>query len=373
MSVERARLRSVLAGVPPTEASVGALAAAEAARLGSEGVRRRRSELRSELLGLGPLDELVHDPAVSDVAVNGDGSVWCDDGGGMSPRGFLPGGSQDVRRLAVRLAAMAGRRLDDAAPYVDGLLPGGVRLHAVLPPLVADGAHVTLRVPARRELSLADLAALGSFPREWVPLLVALVRRRVAFLVSGGTGAGKTTLLAALLGAGDSGDRVVVVEDVRELLVDRPHVVRMEARAPNVEGVGAVTLSVLVRQALRMRPDRLVVGEVRGPEVRELLTALNTGHEGGCGTLHANAAEDVVTRLVALGALADLTPAAVHAQVASAVQVVLHLRREGAARVLDAWGIVTGEDPPRVHRALDRDGPGPTWPRLAELLGVSRC
>jgi pilus assembly protein CpaF len=281
---------------------------------------------------------------------------------------ILPG-PEEVRRLAVRLAGLAGRRLDDTAPYVDGLLPSGVRLHAMLPPLVVGGAHITLRVPTPARLSLADLVTSRCVAPEWVPPLESLVRRRVPFLISGGTGAGKTTLLAALLGAADPRERVVIVEDVRELSLALPHVVRLEARPPNVEGRGEVPMAVLVRQALRMRPDRLVVGEVRGREVRELLTALNTGHEGGCGTVHANAAEDVVARVEALGALADLSASAVHAQLRSAVRVVLHMRRDGPRRLLDSWGVVAGRGRCVVQRALDEDGPGPGWSTLAEVLG----
>ena len=171
-----------------------------------------------------------------------------------------------------------------------------MRLHAILPPLVAGGPHLTLRVPARARASLTDLGDRGLFPARWQSVLRALVARRVAFVISGGTGAGKTTLLGALLAEAGADERLVVVEDVRELRVDHGHVIRLEARPANVEGAGEVTLTTLVRQALRMRPDRLIVGEVRGAEVRELLAALNTGHEGGCGTLRANAAADVVAR-----------------------------------------------------------------------------
>src|SRR5690349_20939220 len=268
------------------------------------GAAALRGSLHDQLLGAGPLEPLLHRAGVTDVAVNGDGSVWVDVGQGMVRAEVDVGGPEAVRRLAVRLAGVAGRRLDETSPFVDGVLPSGVRLHAILPPLVADGPHLTLRVPARETMSLDDLAERSMFPPGWDGLLYALVRRRVAFVVSGGTGAGKTTLLGAMLGAAPPGERIVVVEDVRELRVDQPQVVRLEARPPNVEGAGEVTLRTLVRQALRMRPDRLVLGEARGAEVRELLAALNTGHEGGCGTVHANSAVDVVTRFEALGALA---------------------------------------------------------------------
>jgi pilus assembly protein CpaF len=344
-------------------------------------VAARRGSLHADLLGAGPLEPLLDRPGVTDVAVNGDGSVWVDAGDGMVRAEVDIGGPDAVRRLAVRLAGLAGRRLDETSPYVDGVLPSGVRLHAILPPLVGDGPHLTLRVPARSSMSLADLEAGGMFPPGWGGLLRRLVDRRVAFVVSGGTGAGKTTLLGALLGESAAGERVVVVEDVRELRIDRPQVVRLEARPPNVEGAGEVTLTTLVRQALRMRPDRIVLGEARGAEVRELLAALNTGHEGGCGTLHANGAADVVARFEALGALAGMTPAAVHAQLVSAVDVVVHLGRRSVdgnvrRRVETIGVLVRGPDGrPEVRDGLTsgqgEDARGAGWPVLLEVLGMS--
>ena len=204
-----------------------------------------------------------------------------------------------------------GRRLDDASPFVDAPLPHGVRLHAVLPPIV-EQVTVTLRVPRHRVWTLSDLVTSGMVPAEAEPLLRQVLARRASFLISGGTGSGKTTLLNALLGEVDPCERLVVVEDTRELAPRHPHVVRAQTRPPNIEGAGAVTLQHLVRQTLRMRPDRIVVGEVRGAEVVDLLTALNTGHAGGCSTVHANSAVDVVARLEALGALGGLSRFAVH-------------------------------------------------------------
>ena len=212
-------------------------------------------------------------------------------------------------------------------PWVDARLPGGVRLHAVVPPLAPEGTHVSLRVLRPVGFDLDALVARGTLPSAWAAVLAALVRRRAAFLVSGGTGAGKTTLLAALLGLVPPTERILLVEDVGELRPDHPHVVRLEARHANVEGRGAVALDDLVRQALRMRPDRIVVGECRGPEVRELLAALNTGHAGGCGTVHANACSEVPARLEALGSLAGMSPRALAGQVAAAIDVVVHVER----------------------------------------------
>ena len=386
-------LMSVEAGLPapawdhirtgrrPDPESLASVAEADVAIEGVGGAAARRGALEAGLLGAGPLQALLELPGVTDVAVNGDGSVWLDTGSGLVRADVDLGDPDAVRRLAVRLAGLAGRRLDETSPFVDGVLPSGVRLHAILPPLVAGGPHLTLRVPARTTMTLADLEARSMFPPGWVGVLLRMVRRRVAFVVSGGTGVGKTTLLGALLGEAAPTERVVVVEDVRELQIDQPQVVRLEARPPNVEGAGEVTLTTLVRQALRMRPDRVVLGEARGAEVRELLAALNTGHEGGCGTVHANSAADVVARFEALGALAGMTPAAVHAQLVSAVDVVVHVGRRAVAgevrRQVATIGVVvpSRDGRPEVVAALSVDEVGghrgPGWARLLDVLGVS--
>jgi pilus assembly protein CpaF len=240
-----------------------------------------------------------------------------------------------VRRLAQRLAASAGRRLDDAMPYADAVLPDGTRLHAVLPPVVPS-TTISLRVLARRRHDLDGLVALGAMPPQIAEVLRAAVAGRLALVITGGTGTGKTTLLGALLGELQPTERLLVIEDAPELVIDHPHVVRLVARAANVEGAGAIGLRELVRQALRMRPDRLVVGEFRGAEMVELLVALNTGHEGSAATLHANSAADVPARFTALGALAGLPAPAVTSLVASAVDLVVHLRRGPDARRLVA-------------------------------------
>lgn len=368
---ERAR-----AGDAPDHEAVAAVAHAEVGALGRARVEESREALNARVLGSGPLEQWLAADDVTDVAVNGDGRVWVDRGLGMEWTGDVVDAA-DARILAVRLAGLAGRRLDEASPWVDGQLPSGARLHAVLPPLVAGGPHITIRVPARRHLGLDRLEDEGMFPAGFGLVLRRVVERRLAFVVSGGTGAGKTTLLAALLGAVDQRERLLVVEDVRELHVDHPHVVRLEARPPNVEGAGEVTLTTLVRQALRMRPDRIVVGEVRGAEVRELLAALNTGHEGGCGTVHANAPDDVLARFEALGALAGLGPVAVRAQVAAALDLVVHVsRRDGRRRVESIAAVFRREGGPVVVPALTWSGPGsgavtgPAWPALAARLGL---
>ena len=283
--------------------------------------------LRRDVVGAGPLEPLLRGPDVTDVLVNGPDDVYVDRGHGLERAEVGFPSEEAVRRLAQRLAASGGRRLDDATPHVDVRLRDGTRFHAVLAPLARPGTVLSLRVPHHRVLSVDDLLAAGTLTDHGARLLRLIVERRLAFLVSGGTGSGKTTLLNTLLSLVPPGQRLVLVEDASELRPEHPHVVGLEARPPNIEGAGEVTLRTLVRQALRMRPDRLVVGEVRGAEVVELLAALNTGHEGGCGTIHANSARDVPARVEALALAAGLGRDAAHSQFLAGVDAVLHLGR----------------------------------------------
>jgi pilus assembly protein CpaF len=288
--------------------------------------------LRQDVLGAGPLEPLLRLSGVTDVLVNGAAAVYIDRGAGLELTSTRFPDDGSVRRLAQRLASSAGRRLDDATPYVDLRLPDGTRFHAVLAPLSRPGSVISLRVPRAHVFTLEELVASGTVNADGAVLLRRLVSARLAFLVSGGTGSGKTTLLSALLSLVDPAHRMVVVEDASELRPDHPHVVGLESRPANVEGAGEVPMRVLVRQALRMRPDRLVVGEVRGAEVTDLLAALNTGHEGGCGTLHANSAGDVPARIEALAMASGMPQAAVHSQLASAVDAVVHVERGTGGR-----------------------------------------
>ncbi|MGY1846628.1 TadA family conjugal transfer-associated ATPase [Blastococcus sp. SYSU DS1021] len=340
--LDRVRARLAVADGVPSRAGVAALVRDEAGGLlGDRDVLLAARDAVDELAGAGPLEPLLRLPGVTDVLVNGPEKVWLDRGAGLEPAAGIRFPDDDaVRRLAVRLAASAGRRLDDACPWVDVGLPGGTRLHAVLPPVSGGGTCLSLRVLRRCSQALADLEALGALPGESGALVRAVVARRLAFLVTGGTGSGKTTLLSALLGEVHPAERLVLCEDAAELTPPHPHVVRLLTRPPNVEGAGAVGLRDLVRQALRMRPDRLVVGEVRGPEVVDLLAALNTGHDGGCGTLHANRSTEVPARLEALGVAAGLGRAAVHSQAAAALDVVVHLRRAPGGRRVEEIGLL---------------------------------
>jgi len=371
--------RSIRAGRAPDEETITAIADEHTSTLGQEGRSQAAADLAARLVGLGPLGALVAGSDVTDVLVNGDGTVWVDRGSGVERAGVVVSGGE-LRALAVRLAGTAGRRLDDAQPWVDGVLPGGIRLHALLPPLAEGGAHVSLRIARRRVGGLAALEADGSVDSAMAEVLRGLVSARATVVVTGGTGAGKTTVLAAMLSECPAHERIVVVEDVRELAPDHPHVVRLQGREANVEGAGAVPLTVLVRQALRMRPDRLVVGEVRGAEVLDLLAALNTGHEGGASTLHANGPAELPARFEALGALAGMSRAAVHSQLRGAVHAVVHVARgTDGARTVERVGIVTpgtGRGPVRVVTAIDASGgsvsEGPAAPDLAALLAGGR-
>ncbi|MGY2083042.1 TadA family conjugal transfer-associated ATPase [Blastococcus sp. SYSU DS0539] len=340
--LDRVRARLAVEEQAPSRAGVAALVRQEAGGLLGDGeVLRAVRDAVDELAGAGPLEPLLRLPGVTDVLVNGPDEVWLDRGAGLErAAGVRFADEEAVRRLAVRLAASGGRRLDDAAPWVDVGLADGTRLHAVLPPVSGGSTCLSLRVLRRCAQTLADLRDRGTLPGESAALVRAVLARRSAFLVTGGTGSGKTTLLSALLGEVDPAERLVLCEDAAELTPPHPHVVRLLTRPPNVEGAGAVGLRDLVRQALRMRPDRLVVGEVRGAEVVDLLAALNTGHDGGCGTLHANRSAEVPARLEALGVAAGLGRAAVHSQAAAGLEVVLHLRRTAGGRRLDEIGLL---------------------------------
>ncbi len=330
--------------------------------------------LRLDVVGAGPLQELLELDGVTDVLVNGPDAVYVERGAGLELTGVRFPDEESVRRLAQRLAGRAGRRLDDAAPYVDLRLGDGTRFHAVLAPLARPGSVISLRVPRRRVLALDDLVESGSLPVAAADLLRELVVRRLAFLVSGGTGSGKTTLLDALLSCLPESERLVIVEDTSELRPAHSHTVALEARPANVEGSGAVDLRTLVRQALRMRPDRLVVGEVRGDEVVDLLAALNTGHRGGCATVHANSAVDVISRIEGLALAAGLPSEAAHAQLAAGVEVVVHCGRDPRGRrqveqiaVLERRAQVCVATPAVVcQQGVVQEGPAAA--HLAELL-----
>lgn len=297
-------------------------------------------EVRAGVADFGPLGRYVSDPDVTDVFVNGPSSLWIDRGAGLIRQADWSCPSEArLRDLATRLIALGGRHIDEATPCADVRLHDGIRVHVALAPIAPAGTLISIRIPPLERPSLGALTAAGLFAHMAQQRFVLdAVQKRTNILITGAGGSGKTTLLAALLGEAASTERIIAIEDVAELRVDHPHFVSLEARQANLEGAGGVGLDRLLREALRMRPDRLVLGECRGAEIRDLLAALNTGHDGGAGTLHANSLGDVPARLEALGSLAGMSPEAVARQAVSAIGMVLHLERRGSARVLAGIG-----------------------------------
>lgn len=368
--VDRVRARLIAGGVGATASSVAAALRAEGVVCGDGDRASLLRAVHDEVSGAGPLGALLREESVTDVLVNAPDDVWIDRGAGLVRLDVRFRDDAAVRALVARLLAGSGRRLDTAQPWVDARLPGGVRLHAVLPPVATRGTTISLRIQRPRPFTLPELVSCGTAAPACGRLLQEIVTCRLAIVVTGGTASGKTTMLSALLGLADPGDRIVIVEDAAELQPDRPHVVSLEARTANVEGAGAVVLRDLVRQALRMRPDRLVVGETRGAEVVDLLAALNTGHEGGLTTLHANSPVDVPARVEALAAPAGMSRAAVHAQLIAGVQAVVHLRRTATgARVISEIGVMTGDSGvAAVSTAWCADAASPGAPALRRMV-----
>ncbi|AWA44005.1 TadA family conjugal transfer-associated ATPase [Trueperella pyogenes] len=358
-------LRGALAAVP------GAIFTADVAAVDAQ--------IRRELIGAGPvIAPLLEDGEVTDVVVNGV-QVWIDRGAGMERIEDELENEEAARALAVRLAASCGQRLDDASPIVDGTFPSGVRLHAVIPPLSAEGTLISLRTHRARVFTLAELQAGGSVTSEVARVVRRLVDRRANVLISGATGAGKTTFLNAMLSLIGAEQRILVIEESAELRPNHPHVIHLQVRKANVQGAGEVTMSDLVRAAMRMRPDRIVLGECRGAEVRDVLGALNTGHEGGWATIHANSTADIPARLVALGALAGMNEATVAAQAAAGLDAAIHVRRAGGQRFVSEIAVFArrgGEllapialrvsEPGQYARVEYAEG----WPALAARLGL---
>jgi len=324
--IERARSGEAGAGL---EEEVCALVEREAAPL-PDAERAALCE-RVVLLatGLGPLEPLLSDPLVDEVMVNGPDAVYVERRGRLERSAAVFGSEADLLHAIERILAPLGRRVDEAAPLCDARLADGSRVNVVIPPLSLSGPVLTIRRFRREGFSLRELVAGGTLPRELAELLALCVAARASVLVSGGAGSGKTTTLNALSGAIPGEERIVTIEDAAELRLRQRHVVRLEARPANLEGRGEVTIRQLVRNALRMRPDRIVVGEVRGPEALDMLQALNTGHDGSLTTVHANSPADALRRVETLALMAGvgLPHAAVREQVASALDLVVHQAR----------------------------------------------
>lgn len=337
-------------------------------------------QIRHEIFGAGStIGPLLEDPAITDVVVNGPGQVWVDRGAGMEQIVVSDpqlATEEGVRELAVRLAARCGQRLDDASPIVDGTFSSGVRLHALIPPLAAGGTCISLRTHRSRVLTMEELLSSGSIPKELESIVRGLVDEHCNVMISGATGAGKTTFLNTMLSMAAATERIVVIEDSSELAPAHPHVLHLQVRHANVQGAGEVTMSELVRAAMRMRPDRIILGECRGAEVRDVLGALNTGHEGGWATIHANSAVDVPARLVALGALAQMNEQTVAAQASAALDAIIHLaKRNGQRGIAQISTLVRerGELESRIAFTVDDDGTvraGPQATVLLERLGL---
>jgi pilus assembly protein CpaF len=330
--VEQRRAEAA-AGRPPADLTQAAaeLVEAEAALLPAADRRRVAARIVRDSVGLGPLEDLLADPAVEEVMVNGPGAVYVERGGRIEPTPVRFADEEELRNTIERILAPLGRRVDELSPMVDARLADGSRVNVVVPPLAIDGPALSIRRFGVRRPGPDELVAGGAMTVAQRRLLEAAVAERRSVLVSGGTGSGKTTLLNALSGFIGAGERVVTIEDAAELRLRQPHVVRLESRPAGVEGKGEVTIRDLLRNALRMRPDRIVIGEVRGPEALDLLTALNTGHDGALSTLHANSAADALSRLETLALMAGvgLPHAAIAEQVQRGIDLVVHLERRG--------------------------------------------
>jgi pilus assembly protein CpaF len=340
--VERARAGK--ASESGVELEIHSLIEQEAGALPEE----ERVALRERVLllatGLGPLEPLLSDPSVEEVMVNGPREVYIERAGQLQRAGVSFAGEAELMHAIERVLAPLGRRVDEASPLCDARLPDGSRVNVVIPPLSLSGPCLTVRRFRQQGFSLRELVAGGTLPGEVAELLALCVAARAAVLVSGGTGSGKTTTLNALSGAIPGEERIVTIEDAAELRLRQQHVVRLESRPPNLEGRGEVTIRQLVVNALRMRPDRIVVGEVRGPEALDMLQALNTGHDGSLTTVHANSPADALRRIETLALMAGvgLPHAAVRDQVASAFDLVVHQSRHpGGARVVESVSEVT--------------------------------
>jgi pilus assembly protein CpaF len=374
--VERAR--SGEADAADLDSEVRRLVEHEAAPLPEAEREALRERVVLLATGLGPLEPLLADPAVDEVMVNGPDSVYVERRGQMErvPVGFA--GEAELMHAIERVLAPLGRRVDEAAPLCDARLADGSRVNVVIPPLSLSGPCLTIRRFRREGFSLRDLVARGTMPADVAELLAVCVAGRASVLVSGGTGSGKTTTLGALSGAIPGEERIVTIEDAAELRLRQRHVIRLEARPANLEGRGEVTIRQLVRNALRMRPDRIVVGEVRGPECLDMLQALNTGHDGSLTTVHANSAADALRRVETLALMAGvgLPHAAVREQVTSAIDVVVHQARlaDGSRAVESVVEVARASDGSQVKVLYSRGGrlTPPSDGRVADRIALLR-
>ena len=374
MSVADALLMASTAG----EALDEAIMRLKAPGKGIGDVGSALEELDARLNGLGEvLAPLLRLPGITDILVNST-RVWVDCGRGVEPIDDGFSSEEEVRALAITMAAICGKRLDDAVPIVDGILPMGVRVHAVIPPLSGEGTIISLRIPARGGLTLEQMRKGASIDDTTQQILSRMLEVRCNVLISGATGSGKTTLLSALLSSISVNERLICIEEISELHPAHPHVVHLQARQANTQGRGEVSLSELVRAAMRMRPDRIILGECRGGEVRDIMSALNTGHRGSFATIHANTPAEVPARLSALGALVGMSAEATHVQAHAAFDLVVHMERSVGSdgntgrRVaqIGVFGLERGELTCSCAYRIDRRGRGSTGPAWEELRRV---
>lgn len=359
---------------PLTAARIAEAVRSSGLALGSGTTQQLVRSLRDELVGLGPLQQFVDQEGVTDVLVGVRGRIYTDGTAGLQSTEVQVGSEEQVRGLARRLIAMSGGRLDEGHPCADGRI-GDCRIHAVIPPVAVEGTMISVRVSRSSVTSVAELSRQWAQPELWVPAVRGIIAGRMNWLISGATGSGKTSLLAGMLGECRAEERIVVVEDTTELHPDHPHVLHLQGRQGNVEGAGRVDMGRLVRETLRMRPDRLMVGECRGAELRDFLTAMNTGHQGAGGTVHANSPESVPARLVAMGALAGLSPETVSLQAAAALDVVVHVERVAGARMPVAVSAVSYAEgrlvmEPVLIQDQGRMRRGPGWGAFASRAGL---
>jgi pilus assembly protein CpaF len=295
------------------------------------------AEIADDILGHGPLERLLADDSITEIMVNGPFEVWVERQGRLYETTVRFTDESHLRRIINKIVAQVGRRIDEASPLVDARLPDGSRVNAIIPPLSLSGPIVTIRKFSKKRLDMGDLIKLGTLSTETVEFLQRCILAELNILISGGTGSGKTTLLNALSTAIPETDRIVTIEDAAELRLNQRHVLRLEARPKNIEGQGEIPIRTLVRNSLRMRPDRIIVGEVRGAEALDMLQAMNTGHDGSLSTIHANAPRDALARIETMVLMTgyDLPVRAIRGQVASALDMIVHLERleDGSRRV----------------------------------------
>ncbi len=338
--IERRRGAAASGGpAPALEDEVGDLVAEEAALLGDADRAELTARILRDTIGLGPLEELLADRRVEEVMVNGPDRIYVERGGRIEATEIAFESEEELRNAIERILSPLGRRIDELSPMVDARLADGSRVNVVIPPLSIDGPVVSIRRFGVERPGPAELLELGTLGAGQLEQLEAAVAERRSVLISGGTGSGKTTLLNALSGFVDPDERVVTIEDAAELRLRQPHVVRLESRPASVEGRGEVTIRDLLRNALRMRPDRIVIGEVRGAEALDLLTALNTGHDGALSTVHANSPDDAIARLETLALMAGvgLPHGAIAEQARRGIDLVVQIERraDGARRVVE--------------------------------------